>query len=230
MGWFSDMLETVGGWFNDLSGASDAYENSMKSWNLQNEYNSPAAQIERFKSAGIDVNPLVYAVGNGSMSSGNATGAPSKSGSGVNPLTTVMEMMSGISNMKTQAKQREAVDVQNKQTEATTENTFANTARIQAESKNLVEDAKIKRETARQMKWENDFMERWGYRPISPDWKYHFARDFLSPDGTGKGGAYEFSDNPEEWKSKIILKDKTKPALGSNVLSVPEGWSPKFWK
>lgn len=42
-------------------------------WNLQNEYNSPIAQMQRYQDAGLNPN-LLY--GNGQSSSGNATSSP----------------------------------------------------------------------------------------------------------------------------------------------------------
>lgn len=47
------------------------YEKNLEMWNRQNEYNSPARQMERLKAAGLNPN-LVY--GNGAV--GNASSAP----------------------------------------------------------------------------------------------------------------------------------------------------------
>ena len=47
--------------------ATTAYERSKEMWNLSNEYNTPSAQMERLKAAGLNPN-LVYGMG----SSGNA--------------------------------------------------------------------------------------------------------------------------------------------------------------
>lgn len=46
-----------------------AYQRSVEQWNRQNLYNSPAAQMERFKAAGLNPH-LIYGQGN----SGNASG------------------------------------------------------------------------------------------------------------------------------------------------------------
>lgn len=51
--------------------AEYAYSKDVEMWNRQNEYNSPEAQIERFKDAGLNPN-LMYGQG----SSGNATSLP----------------------------------------------------------------------------------------------------------------------------------------------------------
>lgn len=49
------------------------YERNLEQWNLQNEYNSPASQIQRYQEAGL--NPaLIY--GTGSASAGNASASP----------------------------------------------------------------------------------------------------------------------------------------------------------
>lgn len=52
--------------------AKQAYEQNVQMWNLQNQYNSPQSQMERYKAAGL--NPQL-AVGGGNP--GNAGGIPS---------------------------------------------------------------------------------------------------------------------------------------------------------
>lgn len=49
------------------------YLRNLEQWNMQNEYNSPAAQIERYKAAGLNPN-LIY--GSGSASAGNVNSSP----------------------------------------------------------------------------------------------------------------------------------------------------------
>lgn len=51
-----------------------AFANDLKMWNMQNEYNTPLAQMQRYQQAGLNPN-LIY--GNGVSSAGNASGAPS---------------------------------------------------------------------------------------------------------------------------------------------------------
>ncbi|QCS36962.1 DNA pilot protein [Tortoise microvirus 35] len=49
------------------------YYRNLEMWNRQNEYNSPAAQIARYKRAGLNPN-LIY--GTGTASAGNASSSP----------------------------------------------------------------------------------------------------------------------------------------------------------
>ena len=112
-------LSKIGGTLNDLLGTSDAnktaYSQNVALWNMQNQYNTPAAQIARMKEAGIDVNPMTYAVGNGNMSSVASTPSPaSMSGSGVNPIGMAMSVMSGIKDLEFKDKEidRKAKEVQ----------------------------------------------------------------------------------------------------------------------
>lgn len=51
----------------------DAFSKNVQMWNMQNEYNSPLKQMERYQAAGLNPN-LIY--GNGVSSAGNASGAP----------------------------------------------------------------------------------------------------------------------------------------------------------
>lgn len=53
--------------------AEFAYNKDLESWNRQNTYNSPAAQMARYSTAGLNPN-LIY--GTGSASAGNATSIP----------------------------------------------------------------------------------------------------------------------------------------------------------
>jgi len=51
-----------------------AFNQSVEMWNMQNAYNTPKAQMERYAEAGLNPN-LIY--GNGVSSAGNASSAPS---------------------------------------------------------------------------------------------------------------------------------------------------------
>ncbi|QCS36289.1 minor capsid protein [Capybara microvirus Cap1_SP_217] len=55
--------------------ANKEFAQNLEMWNLQNEYNSPKAQMERLREAGLNPN-LVYGSG---ASTGNASSAPSYS-------------------------------------------------------------------------------------------------------------------------------------------------------
>lgn len=49
------------------------YQRNLEKWNMENAYNSPAAQMQRYAEAGLNPN-LIY--GTGSASAGNASTAP----------------------------------------------------------------------------------------------------------------------------------------------------------
>jgi hypothetical protein len=50
------------------------YKDSISFWNMQNEYNSPKAQMQRLKEAGI--NPVTPFLKGGGMATGNASSSP----------------------------------------------------------------------------------------------------------------------------------------------------------
>ena len=119
MGWLSSAVKSVGSVLNDLTGVSDstnqqrkmmeaqnAYNTQM--WNAQNEYNSPTAQLARMREAGIDINPIAYALGSGNLSN---TASSVSSGSGFvgspagNPISMLMGMAQGIQGVR-ESKQR----------------------------------------------------------------------------------------------------------------------------
>ena len=54
------------------------YQDNIKLWQMQNEYNDPSAQMERLQKAGLNPN-LVYGKGAGGNSAGVPTGADVKS-------------------------------------------------------------------------------------------------------------------------------------------------------
>lgn len=58
---------------NNQQAAQTEYERNLEMWNLQNEYNSPSAQMQRYIDAGLNLN-LIY--GTGSASAGNASSSP----------------------------------------------------------------------------------------------------------------------------------------------------------
>lgn len=62
---------------------------AVKDWNMQNEYNSPANQMKRYKAAGLNPN-LIY--GSGSASAGNATPVRSSEAPAWNPKAPQFDM------------------------------------------------------------------------------------------------------------------------------------------
>lgn len=72
--------------------ATTAYQRDLAQWNRQNEYNSPLAQMQRWKEAGLNPN-LIYG---GSNSGGNAASSPSAR---VPQTVPVPGMLSNMPNM-----------------------------------------------------------------------------------------------------------------------------------
>lgn len=71
-------IQTTGNFMSELffnnrrkKEAELAYQRQVDFWNMQNEYNSPASQMARYKAAGLNPN-LIYGQGN----PGNATSTP----------------------------------------------------------------------------------------------------------------------------------------------------------
>ena len=131
--------------------AQNAYNTMM--WNLQNEYNSPSAQLARMADAGIEINPTSYALGTGNLSNTAAlvgsdsgfAGSPSPSG---NPITALMGMAQGIQGIR-ESKAREELS------NANAKNFASNTANID--------------QRTRELKNDNDFFEKHGYYPPHGD-------------------------------------------------------------
>lgn len=109
------LFSKVGKILNDITGVTEtadrSYQDQVNLWNMQNQYNTPAAQIARMKEAGIDVNPMTYAVGNGNMSTtASSISSPSYSGSGVNPIAQVMAVMNGMADVRNKGLEGQIMD------------------------------------------------------------------------------------------------------------------------
>lgn len=116
------------------------YQNQLniQNWKMANEYNSPKAQMERYKAAGLNPN-LVY----GSLGQTAAGNLSSPSSSGVNPRTQLGGSASSFLIAAAQAKnlqlQNKNIEAQNKQIEANIRKTDAETTSITENTNQLVE-------------------------------------------------------------------------------------------
>lgn len=103
---------------------------NLAMWNMQNDYNSPASQMERYKAAGL--NPfLIYSQGN----SGNASSPPSAQ---VTPKQAaridLMNMVSSALQMQSYAKDIELKEAQKRNVESKTQTDGAKRAELFLES------------------------------------------------------------------------------------------------
>lgn len=76
------------------------YEKNLEQWYRQNEYNSPAAQMERYKAAGLNPN-LIY--GNGASSAGNAASSPQYQAPHLDAYTDFSRNAAALSGIMDQA-------------------------------------------------------------------------------------------------------------------------------
>lgn len=122
---------------------------NLAMWNMQNDYNSPVNQMQRYKEAGL--NPfLIYSQGN----PGNASSPPSAQ---VTPKQAaridLMQMVSSALQMQAYAKDIELKDAQIRNVESKTEtdgakraDMFLNTVRRGQELNSRLKDAVARRE------------------------------------------------------------------------------------
>lgn len=131
-GW-SNILSGVGSALNKLTGVnkqmdksyqqemnSMAYQNAYnrQMWDLQNQYNSPTAQLARMREAGIDINPTSYALGTGNLSNtatfvGSENGFSGSGSPAGNPISALMGVASGIQGIRESQARTDNLDVQN---------------------------------------------------------------------------------------------------------------------
>lgn len=118
---------SIGGILNGITGVTESqdrtYEQQRKAmqeqnayntymWNLQNQYNTPMAQLARMAEAGIDINPTSYALGTGNLSNtaalvGSASGFSGNGSPAGNPISALMGVAQGIQGVR-ESKQRVA--------------------------------------------------------------------------------------------------------------------------
>lgn len=131
----------------EMMDAQNAFD--LKMWNLQNQYNTPAAQFARMADAGIDINPTSYALGTGNLSNtaGLVTSHSGFSGSGSpagNPVSMLMGVAQGIQDLK---------------------NAKADYKLKEISRDNIEAQIALAHETARQKGNDNAFFEKYGYYP-----------------------------------------------------------------
>lgn len=111
---------SIGNFLNDVTGVNSQMDKSYKQqkatmalqnqynkdmWNLQNEYNSPSAQLARMADAGIEINPTSYALGTGNLSNtatfvGSESGFSGSGSPAGNPISMLMGMAQGIQGIR----------------------------------------------------------------------------------------------------------------------------------
>lgn len=119
----------TGGLFSYLS-QKQAYENQVKFWNMQNEYNTPSAQVSRLKDAGL--NPaLAYGQGgNVANTAGQLSTVPQASYlQNGGPAESVNGLFNIVSNIMAIRKQQAEIDNVNADTKVKTSSIGLNTAR-----------------------------------------------------------------------------------------------------
>lgn len=102
----------------------EQYRDSLKAWNLQNQYNSPSAQIERLRSAGVNPASLVGAGNAMTVAAGGST-HPYQSQDYSSGAAGVGEALAGLPLAKMKRdmanSMQEAADLQNERTGVETE-------------------------------------------------------------------------------------------------------------
>lgn len=148
----------LGSAFSFLDGANDYYWNRknmnyqndllVSNWNMQNAYNTPAAQMARFVEAGLNPN-LIYGQTNmaGSVGSPSAGGSPSSIMSNIIGRESVRNMRAQNNNLLQQ-------------------------------NDNLHAQSVLTREQARSLRLQNNLMEKAGQFADSPAWLRAVVRTF----------------------------------------------------
>lgn len=162
------------------------WSKNLEMWNLQNEYNSPKAQMQRFIEAGLNPN-LIYGKG----SSGNATSLPSYSAprmQAFNKQAVIMSQLGSIASLINIIKQGKLIDSQAEKNRADAAGTglssevkkwvFDNITKVfDVDMKTLEKEYLTKGINLRDVeysikKFAKDFQDRYGVLPTSEIGQY----------------------------------------------------------
>lgn len=162
------------------------WSKNLEMWNLQNEYNSPKSQMQRFIEAGLNPN-LIYGKG----SSGNATSLPSYSAprmQAFNKQAVMMSQLGSIVSLINTIKQGKLIDSQAEKNRADAAGTglssevkkwvFDNITKVfDVDMKTLEKEYLTKGINLRDVeysikKFAKDFQDRYGVLPTSEIGQY----------------------------------------------------------
>nr|QGT50721.1 hypothetical protein Elusimicrob1349_1910 [uncultured Elusimicrobia bacterium] len=141
------------GFLTGENAAKAQNEQQLQWWNMQNEYNSPAAQMARYKAAGLNPNLV-----SGQISSGNASsvGSAAAGDGGANSLSKVSSTVAAIYGLKGMK-----ADIANK---------YAQNANLKENNSLLSSQTEMVRQQARRMAYETDWLEKHGTSSFDNNW------------------------------------------------------------
>lgn len=132
----------------------------LEFWNMQNEYNTPAKQMERFDAAGLNPN-LIYTQGNAGNAGSVGSAASVDSGSStLGKVASTVQAIYGLKGIK--------ADIANK---------HAQNANIKEQNSLLGTQTSYTAEQARRLRLENDYFEEHGQLPTQEG---SYVRDIKS--------------------------------------------------
>lgn len=152
------------------------YQNQLniQNWKMANEYNSPSAQMARYKAAGLNPN-LVY----GSLGQTAAGNISSPSSSGINPRTN---LGSSIANFQIAAQQRKVLQAQEENQIEQNKLIAANIRKTDAETKNIETNTRLTEDFYPLRKQAQDFanqMSKFGIDKMTAESQYYQMNAYL---------------------------------------------------
>lgn len=148
--------------------AQQANQWSIEQWNRENAYNTPAAQIQRFRDAGLNPS-LIYgqenlAANSPAVSSAAGTQAPAMlSAPTIDPYVGLQEKLinAQANKLDTESKvMKEKLPKELQQLDSITNNIVANTNKVNTDIEVLLENKALVHEDARRLMLENQFLMR----------------------------------------------------------------------
>lgn len=131
-----ELIEFQSQWNEQL--AQNAWQRDLDMWNLNNEYNSPSAQLQRYRDAGI--NPLMVAGSQPYESSSIQSPVGSASGASVNGLGSGLEAFQSLGQLSDMALK----SAQTLNLKADTQKKEKETSLTDAEYRKAVKDLRVR--------------------------------------------------------------------------------------
>lgn len=217
MGLFSGALNFVGRGLNGALGTTSAMKQQNQQqwdmWNAQNAYNTPAAQMERLKAAGL--NPmLVYGSGSHSFSAGTMS-ASGASGAGGGVLGSLISSgLSRLSNREKNELAQQNIDLEKKRVRFAGERLHQDLQLGQEQIAQVRANASLALLQAEKQSIENGILMN--LQKSSFGWQNPKSSDTVN---TVLRGLHVLANpDPSTWGVSVPdVYDKSLPALGRNV-------------
>lgn len=212
-------LNSVWDDFTGNSAVDKQNEYNLRMWNMQNEYNTPANQMKRYREAGLNPN-LIY--GSGQASAGNASSAPTMEAhhSGFAKVLNLLQTAKGMLDLK---QQKQEMDMDKLKTISGIEHTKE---MMEFEARKALVDNAFKDYELKLREKEFGTKSAWKDREFQlAKERWNYEKDYMDKHGGAKPGS--MIGYLDSLMSNVLGKPTTDVATDTNRL-LNDGFSALF--